>query len=92
MPKSKEFIDSSDSGSDGESGTAAAAATSKKPAAKGSNGKNDVSNFRENKSIVFLLNLFFIYISLQLNELKQVIKETVLYHPRGGLMVNDSTK
>jgi len=88
MPKSKEFIDSSDSGSDGESG----AATSKKPAAKGSNSKNDVSNFRENKSIVFLLNLFFIYISLQLNELKQVIKGMVLYHPRGGLMVNDSTK
>jgi len=78
MPKSKEFIDSSDSGSDGESGTAAAAATSKKPAAKGSNSKNDVSNFRENKSIVFLLNLFFIYISLQLNELKQLIKEMMV--------------
>jgi hypothetical protein len=42
MPKSKEFIDSSDSDGDGESG---AAATSKKPITKGSNDKNDVSSF-----------------------------------------------
>jgi len=44
MPKSKEFIDNSDSGSDEESG---ATATSKKPVAKGLNDKNDVSNFKE---------------------------------------------
>jgi len=76
MPKSKEFLDSSDSASDEESRTAAA--TSKKPKAKSSNDKNDVSNYRENKPIVFLLNLFFIYISLQLNELKQLIKEMMV--------------
>jgi hypothetical protein len=76
MPKSKEFLDSSDSASDGESRTAAA--TSKKPKAKSSNDKNDVSSYRENKPIVFLLNLFFICISLQLNELKQLIKEMMV--------------
>jgi hypothetical protein len=89
MPKSKEFIDNSDSASDEESG---ATATSKKPVAKGLNDKNDVSNFKEKKSVVFLFNRFFICISLQLNELKQMIKRMMMWHRRLDLMVNDSMK
>jgi hypothetical protein len=44
MPKSKEFVEDSDSNSDGESG---AKATSSKLKAKDSTNKDDVSNFRE---------------------------------------------
>jgi hypothetical protein len=86
MPKSKEFIENSDSDNDGESG---GAATSKQSKTKGSNSKNDVSSFKtKNSSLIY----FSVYISLQLNELKPMIQRMILQHRRLDRMVNDFTK
>ena len=52
MPKSKEFIESSDSDNDGESG----GATSKQSKAKGSSSKNDVNSFKTKMNLFFCLN------------------------------------
>jgi hypothetical protein len=57
MPKSKEFVESSDSASDGES---RAKATSNKSKTKGSNSKNDVSSFRKILLSSYLILLLFV--------------------------------
>ena len=54
MPKSKEFVDSSDSASDQES---SAAVTSNKTKVRDSNSENHVSSFRE--SVFYLFLCFF---------------------------------
>ncbi len=86
MPKSKEFIESSDSDNDGKSGGGAAAASSKPSKAKHSNSKNDVTSFKTNNLFFFLL-----CISLQLNDQKLMIQRMVLHHRRLDPMVNGFT-
>jgi hypothetical protein len=95
MPKSKAFIEDSDSeesknvdknnsASDEEFSKTS---VSKKSKAKNSNTKNDVSHF--NKQLFHSIELFFLSTSHQLNELKQMI---VVWLQPLDLMVNDSTK